>query len=106
MHVRTQAQGLATEFLRYVFTHKVTVEAVEASNGSTAPCRCSVQVCPVNEEAVGSCLCQGEPATVGEPVYASGRWHLDAHDEVCGVYQGQVAGDNLFLGIVYKDGWI
>lgn len=106
MHLRTVAPSTAVQYLRYVFKRKVTVEAVEATDGTTAPVRAAVQICPVNDEAIGAVLCEHDSTTIGEPSFASGKWHLDEFDEICAVFIGHAVGDDLFFGFSYKDGWL
>lgn len=106
MHLRQSAASTSVQYLRYVFKGKVTVEAVEACDNTSVPVRAAVQICPVNDEAIGSALVEKDSTTVGEPAYAAGRWHLDEHDEICAVFIGHAAGDDLFFGFTFKEGWI
>lgn len=106
MHLRSVAPATTVQYLRYVFKRKVTVEAVEACDNTTAPVRSAVQICPVNDEAIGACLVEHDSTTIGDPAYAAGKWHLDESDEICAVFIGHAVGDDLFLGISFKDGWL
>lgn len=106
MHVSGIAVGSGTEYLRYTFVEKVTVTAVEANDLDSAPVRCAVQICPINDDIDGCALAHADSTYVAEPIHANGRWHLDVSDSLQAVFQYCTAGDRLFLGFQFQKGWL